>query len=208
MLEQTSICADFLGDEAALVARLQAGDDAAFEELVKGSSGRMLAVARRLLPREADAHDAVEDAFLSAFRALVRFDGRSRLTTWLHRITVNACLMKLRSQRRRPERQIEDFLPTFLPDGHQTRPSRAWTQSTLDALADREKRLLIREHIARLPEHYRLVLVLRDIEELSTEETASALGLTTNAVKTRLHRARQALKELLDPVFANQERTP
>lgn len=192
-------------DQTDLIARLRAKDDDAFDELVCLASGRMLAVARRMLNREEDAQDAVQDAFLSAFKALDRFDGRSQLTTWLHRITVNACLMKLRSQRRRPERQIEDFLPNFIADGHQKNPSKSWTPEALQSIERNETRALVRAKIDELPEQYRVVLILRDIEELSTEETASALGMTTNAVKTRLHRARQALKGLLDPAFTNQE---
>ena len=85
-------------DEAAMLARLRSKDEAAFDELVDAAAGRMLAVARKMMPTEADAEDAVQDAFLSAFKSLDRFDGRSKLTTWLHQITVNACLMKLRSR--------------------------------------------------------------------------------------------------------------
>lgn len=195
-------------DQSKLIARLRAGEDRAYDEVVALAGGRMLAVARRMMAREEDAQDAVQDAFLSAFRAIDRFDGRSQLTTWLHRITVNACLMKLRSQRRRPERQIEEFLPTFVADGHQTNPSRSWTPEALKSIERNETRALVREKINALPEQYRVVLILRDIEELSTEETASALGMTTNAVKTRLHRARQALKGLLDPAFTDQESAP
>jgi RNA polymerase sigma-70 factor (ECF subfamily) len=188
-----------------LIERLTVGENAAFDELVRIAGGRMLAVARRMMSREEDAQDAVQEAFLSAFKNLSRFDGRSQLTTWLHRITVNACLMKLRSQRRRPERAIEDFLPTFAEDGHQTRNSAAWKPNAADGIELGETRELVREKINELPEQYRVVLMLRDIEELSTEETAQALDMTTNAVKTRLHRARQALRTLLDPHFSHAE---
>jgi RNA polymerase sigma-70 factor (ECF subfamily) len=166
----------------------------------------MLAVARRMLNREEDAQDAVQEAFLSAFKSLNQFDGRSQLTTWLHRITVNVCLMKLRSQRRRggPERSIEEFLPQFLEDGHQTRNMKAWNPAGADGIERRETRELVRAKISELPEQYRVVLVLRDIEELSTEETAEVLGMNANAVKTRLHRARQALRTLLDPHFTSE----
>ena len=167
----------------------------------------MLAVARRMLFREEDAQDAVQDAFLSAFKSLGTFDERSLLTTWLHRITVNACLMKLRSQRRRggPERSIDDFLPTFTDDGHQTQESRRWNPDAASGIERGEVREMVRAKINELPEQYRVVLILRDIEQLSTEETAAALDMTFNAVKTRLHRARQALRALLDPHFSHQE---
>ncbi len=187
--------------ESSLIARLRAGEDRAFDELVESAGGRMLAVARRMLGREEDAHDAVQDAFLSAFKALDKFDGRSQLTTWLHRITVNACLMKLRSQRRRPEKSMDELLPQFLEDGHQKTNSRPWKPVEESGIEELEMRELVRAKIAELPEPYRVVLMLRDIEELDTEATAQLLGMSTAAVKTRLHRARQALRTLLDPCF-------
>ncbi|HKI38290.1 MAG TPA: sigma-70 family RNA polymerase sigma factor [Gemmataceae bacterium] len=188
------------GPDAVLVERLRRGDGAAFEELLRAHSGRLLAVVRRLLGNEEDARDAVQDTFLSAFRSIDRFDGQAALATWLHRIAVNAALTKLRSRRRHPEKPIEDLLPTFLEDGHQARPSRNWPEPSA-ALQRQETREAVRRHIAELPEDYRVVLLLRDIEELDTDETARLLGLTTGAVKTRLHRARQALRALLEPEF-------
>jgi len=188
--------------EFMLITRLRAGEDRAFDELVESAGGRMLAVARRMMGREEDAHDAVQDAFLSAFKALDKFDGRSQLTTWLHRITVNACLMKLRSQRRRPEKSMDELLPQFLEDGHQKTDSRPWKPVDESGIEELEMRELVRAKIAELPEPYRVVLMLRDIEELDTEATAQLLGMSTAAVKTRLHRARQALRTLLDPCFA------
>lgn len=184
-----------------LLARLRAREEAAFDELVRSAGGRMLAVARRMMGGEEEAQDAVQDAFLSAFKALPTFDGRAQLTTWLHRITVNACLMRLRSQRRRggAERSIESLLPQFLEDGHQRNPGRGWKPPEETGIERAEMREQIRAKIAELPETYRMVILLRDIEELDTETTAEYLGLSAAAVKTRLHRARQALKTLLDP---------
>lgn len=187
--------------EGMLLARLRAGENEAFEELIRMSGGRMLAVARRMLGREEEAADAVQEAFLSAWKSLDRFDGRSCLATWLHRIVVNACLMRARSRRRRPERSIEEMLPEFVPDGHQAKPTRAWRPENSSAMERAELRAVVREKIDELPEMYRVVLLLRDIEELDTAETATVLGLTTHAVKTRLHRARQALRELVNPVM-------
>ena len=189
---------DVGSEERALLTRLQAGDDAAYEELVREQTGRLLAVARRLLPSEEDARDAVQDAFLSAFRSIDRFEGGSRLSTWLHRIVVNAALMKLRSRRRKPEQPIEDLLPGYLDDGHLAKPAVDWTP-TDEILANQETRELVRKAIEQLPDGYRNVLLLRDIEELDTEETAELMGMSTSAVKTRLHRARQALRGLLEP---------
>ncbi len=181
-----------------LVARLKNGDDSAFEELVRGHGGRMLAVARRFLPEE-DARDAVQDAFLSVTRSIDKFEGNARLSTWLHRIVVNASLMKIRTRTRRPEESIEDLLPRFLADGHMEQPATPWRESAQHALERDETRRLVRAKIDELPETYRAVLLLRDVEERDTRETADLLGITVANVKVRLHRARQSLRTLLDP---------
>lgn len=173
---------------------------------MRGFGGRLLAVARRILRNEEDARDAVQEALLQAFRGLAGFAGEARLSSWLHRIVVNAALMKIRSKGRRPEESIENLLPAYDEEGHQTRPT-SWTDGTATAVAERtETRELVRRRIGQLPEIYRTVLVLRDIEELDSEETARLLEITPNAVKIRLHRARQALRTLLDPDF--REGTP
>lgn len=187
--------------DTVLPAALQAGDDSAFEMLVRTYGGRMLTVARRLLGNDEDAQEAVQDAFLSAFKALPAFDGRSKLSTWLHRIVVNAALMKLRTRKRRPEQSIDDLLPTFKPDGHQAVPATDWQSSVVTDAERSETQLRIRQEIEKLPETYRTVLLLRDIEELDTETVAQLLDVSVAAVKVRLHRARQALRTLLDPHF-------
>jgi RNA polymerase sigma-70 factor (ECF subfamily) len=189
-------------DESALVARLKAGEDAAFAELVRENAGRLLGVARRMLRNEEDARDVLQEAFLQAFRAIGRFEGESRLSTWLHRIVINASLMKLRTRRRKPERAIEELLPRFHSDGHRVDPGPPWRDLPRDPVESRELRALVREAIDRLPEIYRNVLLLRDIEELSTEETAQMLDIKPDTVKVRLHRARQALRAQLDPHLA------
>jgi RNA polymerase sigma-70 factor (ECF subfamily) len=187
--------------DAALLARLRAGEPAAYEELVRNNSGRMLAVSRRILNSEDDAKDAVQDAFVSAFRGIENFAGGSLLSTWLHRIVVNAALMKLRTRRRKPERSIEELLPAYLEDGHHAEDFQDWNQPVDRAMMRAEMRAVVRQCISELPENYRTVLILRDIEELDTNEAAERLGMTPNAVKIRLHRARQALRTLLDPHF-------
>jgi RNA polymerase sigma-70 factor (ECF subfamily) len=183
--------------ESALLAGLRAGDDAAFEQLVREQAPRMLAVARRLLGDGEDARDAVQDAFVSAFRGLGSFAGQARVSTWLHRIVVNAALMKLRTRRRKPEQPLDGLLPRYEADGHRRDPGGPWQPS--ERLERRELRKLVRDGIERLPEAHRTVLVLRDIEGLDTAEVAERLGVSTGVVKTRLHRARQALRTLLDP---------
>ncbi len=192
-------------NDTALLAGLRAGNAAAYETLVRTYSGRLLAVTRRLLRNDEDARDALQDAFVSAFRALPTFEAGSLLSTWLHRIAVNAALMKLRSRRRHPEDSIEDLLPKYIEDGHREdghrgNPTKPWKEPE-GLLQRQETRALVRESIDRLPETYRTVLLLRDIEELDTEEAVQLIGISPNAVKIRLHRARQALRTLLDPHF-------
>ncbi|HEX6096324.1 MAG TPA: sigma-70 family RNA polymerase sigma factor [Thermoanaerobaculia bacterium] len=185
--------------EASLVALLRSGDPGAFETLVRLYMPMMLRVARRFMRSEEDARDAVQDAFVSAFRSIGRFESSARLSTWLHRIVVNACLMRLRTQRRHPEEDIEEYLPRFGEDGHQVQRSEMWTETAESILERTELTGIVRNAIDQLPDTYREVLLLRDIEELSTDEAAATLGVTANAVKIRLHRARQALRTLLDP---------
>jgi RNA polymerase sigma-70 factor (ECF subfamily) len=187
--------------EAALLAGLRAGDDDAFETLVRSTSPRLLAVARRIVGNDDDARDVLQDAYLAAFRALDRFAGDAKLSTWLHRIVVNTALMRLRTRRRRPEEPIEPLLPAYLEDGHQVRQPVEWSDP-VDVMMERaEIKAYVRAQIDRLPENYRTVLLLRDIEELNTPETATVMGISENAVKIRLHRARQALRALLDERF-------
>lgn len=188
-------------DDAALVAGVRAGDERAFETLIRNEGGRLLSVARRILGNEEDAREAVQEAFISAFRAREQFQGHSRLSTWLHRIAVNAAIQKLRSRKRRAEDAIDDLLPRFLPNGDHVERFVAWTEPPDEAVARREMAEFVRRAIDQLPESYRTVLLLRDIEGLSTEESANALQTTANAVKIRLHRARMALRTLLAPHF-------
>ncbi len=192
-----------LPSETTLVRNLKEGEAGAFEVLVRENSPRLLAVARRYLPKEADAQDAVQDAFLSAFRGMAGFTGASKLSTWLHRIVVNASLMKLRTRRRKPEVAIDDLLPRFENDAsaHHLDVIAAWRETAPDELTRDENRVLVRAAIERLPDSYREVLALRDIEQLDTADVAELLGVSKGVVKTRLHRARQALRALLDPHF-------
>jgi RNA polymerase sigma-70 factor (ECF subfamily) len=189
-------------DEAALPARLRAGEPEAFETLVRTRAGRMLTTARRFLRSEQDAADAVQEAFILAFQGIGKFEGQSKLGTWLHRIVVNACLMKIRSESRRPAVSLESLLPAFDRSGHHATPVGRWRNAPDERAMSEETRALVRRSIDMLPDDFRSVILLRDIEELSTEETAEILETTPGAVKTRLHRARQALRTLLDPHFS------
>ncbi|HJZ57260.1 MAG TPA: sigma-70 family RNA polymerase sigma factor [Gemmataceae bacterium] len=173
-----------LSDETDLVARLRAGDEDAYEALFRAHSGALLAVARRFLGDTDDAADAVQDAFVSAFRALGSFEGGARLGTWLHRIAVNACLMKLRGRKR----------SRLVPLDESHAPA---CRSEDDHLGRAEVADRVWACIDRLPPAYRAVIRLRDIEGVGTAEAAGRLGTNEGAVKVRLHRARQALKALL-----------
>ncbi len=184
-------------DEAALVAGLRRGDDAAFELLVRSYGGRLLQVARRFL-KEEDARDALQEALLSAFKSIDRFDGKAKISTWLHRIVVNAALLRLRKKSTQMEESLEPLLPTFLEDGHRADPGAIWPESPEEAVGRSQVQGIVRQAIDSLPVNYRTVVLLRDIEELSGAETGELLGLTPGAVKVRLHRARQALREILD----------
>jgi len=192
--------------DAALLARLRAGDQAAFADLVRRESGKLLAVARRILRSEDGAQDAVQDGLLSAFQNLDRFEGSARLSTWLHRIVVNAALMRLRSRRRRREDSIEELLPAFAEDGHHLHPVQGFRGEAEDEIASGELAAIVRAAIDELPDSYRIVLMLRDVEGLDTAETAAALGIGPDATKMRLHRARQALRTLLERRLPQDQR--
>ncbi len=189
-----------LDDDASLVAALRGGDPRAYEFAVREYGPRILVITRRILNDEQDAMDAVQEAFLAAFRSIDRFSAEARFSTWLHRIAVNAALMKLRAKRSRPELAIEDLLPRFLDDGHHADWPEPWSRH--DSPAEiAETQAIVRDGIDQLPLPYRAVIQLRDLEGRSTEETATLLGDSVNAVKIRLHRARQALRGILDKRF-------
>lgn len=187
-----------------LVAALKIGDEEAFRQLIEQQGPRMLSVARRFMRDDDQARDVLQEAFIQVFRKIHTFKEQSKLSTWLHRIVVNTALMRIRSQKRKREDSIEDMLPGFLEDGHQANPARPWAATGEKLLQRKEVRQLVREAIDRLPENYRTVLLMRDIEEMSTAETAQVLEVTENAVKIRLHRARQALREQLDPALREE----
>ncbi len=192
-------------DDRELLNGLRRGDAAAFERLVRDHSPRLLATIRHIVRHDEDAHEALQDAFLSIWKAIDRFEGASGLSTWLHRVAVNAALMKLRAKRRRPELALDDLLPKFTDDGHAVDLAEPWQADGVELASRTEVRAIVRELIEQLPDNYRVVLLLRDLEELSTDEVARMLEVTPNAVKIRVHRARQALRTLLDRRFSRPE---
>ncbi len=194
-------------DEQALLAALRAGHEWAFETMVRVFGGRLLAVARRFTRNDEDARDVVQSAYVSAFRGLNEFEGACQLSTWLHRIVVNTALMQLRSRRRKPEDSIDALLPAFQQDGHHVEQFSDWSAPAVQLLEQQQTRATVRACIDQLPNNYRAVLMLRDIEERSTQEVAELLTMTPTAVKVRLHRARQALSTLLRKEYARQTET-
>jgi RNA polymerase sigma-70 factor, ECF subfamily len=187
--------------ETGLLTRLRAGDAQAFEALVRQYNARMLAVARRYLQQPEDCADAVQDTLLAAYRSIASFKGNSTLWTWLYRILVNACITIRRSRHRRRVVSLDG-----LPHGLGERQCRAFpgaraVETASTRLEQSEVQAQVRDGIARLPQRYREVLLLRDIEEIDTDQTAQRLGTSQSTVKTRLHRARQALGALLEPVL-------
>lgn len=188
-------------NDAALVERLRARDAGALETLMERHSSRLYRVAFGITRNHAEAEEVVQDVFLTLFRKVDGFDGRAALSTWLYRVATNAALIKRRGKRAQLEASLEECLPTFRADGHRE-GDRAWvvadwSQNPESELLTGETRKILDEALDRLPEHYRALLVLRDVEELSNEEVAEALGESVSTVKSRLHRARMALREIL-----------
>jgi RNA polymerase sigma-70 factor (ECF subfamily) len=170
----------------------------AFELLVREHGSRLLAVARRILRSEDDAADALQDALLAAFVGWGKYQGNSQPYTWLYRIVVNACLMKLRWQKRRGAASLDALLPIFDDEGRHVEAVAQWNDQAAAALERSEMRSHMRACIDMLPTDYRTILLLRDVEEFDTDQTCLLLDLSRSAVKTRLHRARQALRALLE----------
>lgn len=181
--------------DESLAARCVAGDSSAFERLVDRYRERVYRLACRVAG-DTEAPDVVQETFLQAFRSLAAFRGEARFGTWLYRIATNAALMHLRARKRRPAESLDAFLPSFDGAGkHDRTPEELRVAGRVDELV--ERRLLAeraREGIDRLPEPYRVAFVLRDLEEMTTEEVAELLSVTPAAVRQRVHRARLMLR--------------
>lgn len=188
-------------DDRSLLARAATGDASALEILMTRYSARVFRLAYGITRSAADAEEVAQDVFLQIVHKGAGFEGRAALGSWIYRITTNLSLNKRRGKRRERETSLDELLPTYLPDGHRA-GDRAflladWSRTPEHELLSGESRRILEAAIDRLPEHYRAVLVLKDVEELSNEEVAQIVGDTIAAVKTRLHRARMALREEL-----------
>lgn len=185
-------------DEHLLVAAAKKGDSAAFEELVNRYEDKIFRLTKNITGNQEDAEDAMQDAFLKAYSHLQDFHGDSRFYTWLVRIAANEALMRLR--KRRPNQFSLDE-PVEGDTGLMPRELEDWGPSPEQDYAQAELQGILAEFIDKLDLEFRIVLVLRDLEELSTQETAEALGISIPAVKSRLLRARLKLREKLNRYF-------
>ncbi len=191
-----------MNGQDTFLEKLRAGDPAAFAQLVEANQRNVYNLALRMLNDPQEAEDVLQETFLSAYKALPTFEGRSSLGTWLYRIASNASLMRLR--KKQPETTSIDE-PLELEEGDRLpRQFVDWSSAPEDELLSVESRRMMDAAVAELPEGLRIVFVLRDIEGLSTEETGEVLELSESAVKTRLHRARLALREKLSAYFAER----
>ena len=183
------------------LAQARAGDAAALERLMEEYSGRVFRLAYGITRNHADAEEVVQDVFVTVLKKGDSFEGRSALSTWIYRVTANAALNKRRGKRREVEISIDEQLPTFQPDGHRS-GGRAylltdWSQDPERAALAGETRRVLERGLDALPPRYRAILVLRDVEDLSNEQVAVVIGESVASVKSRLHRARMALREQL-----------
>jgi RNA polymerase sigma-70 factor, ECF subfamily len=186
--------------DAVLVAQVQSGDTNAFEDLVRRHSRRVFGVLAGVLGNIDDARDATQDVFLKAFEHIDSFQGRSKFSTWLISIAINTGTELLR--RRRPTETLDEADDD---EGFRPRQIQSWADNPEQALAASQVRNLVRDGVLRLPQKYRTALILRDINQLSTEEAAAALGLSVPAMKARVLRGRLMLRESLAPHFIRVE---
>jgi RNA polymerase sigma-70 factor (ECF subfamily) len=190
-------------EESILVDAARSGDIGAFESLVRRYDRNVFRTAQHITQNRADAEDVVQDAFLKAYQNLGQFQGQSKFYTWLVRITVNEALMRLR--RRRPERMVSIDEDVKTEDDSMPREIADWSPNPEQQYTQAELKDILGKTIQGLPPSFRTVFVLRDVEGLSTEETASALELSVPAVKSRLLRARLQLRERLNKYFRRRD---
>ncbi len=190
-------------DEKALLEGLLRQDPRAYETLVRAYGSRVMAAARRYLRSGDDAADVFQETFIQVMKSIDKFEGRSTLWYWVRGITIKLSLLKLRQQRRRKETSFEDLLPQYDESEHRILPENP--RSAADEVETGDVGQYVREAIAELPEQYRTILVLRDFEGHSTQETADILGIQANTAKVRLHRARNALRTLLERLLDRRD---
>jgi RNA polymerase sigma-70 factor (ECF subfamily) len=196
-VSSTTIASAF--DEADLVAKAKAGDADAFTDLVNQYERRVFRMAKQITQNDEDAEDVLQETFLKAYSHLDDFQGNSKFYTWLVRIAVNEALMKLR--KRRSDKTVPLDEPIDTGEDVVAREVAVWADNPEQRYSREEMADILEEAVQSLKPAYRTVFVLRDIEEMSIEETAEALGLSISAVKSRLLRARLQLREKLTRQF-------
>jgi RNA polymerase sigma-70 factor (ECF subfamily) len=190
-------------DELALVQSAKKGDLEAFSELVNRYDRNIFRIAQHITHNEDDAQDVVQDAFLKAYQNLAQFQGNSKFYTWLVRIAVNEALMKLRKRRNEKTVSLDEDVET--EEGSIPREVADWAPNPEQNFGQSELSDILKKTIQGLPPGFRTVFVLRDVEGLSTEETAEMLNLSVPAVKSRLLRARLQLRERLAKYFRSKK---
>ena len=189
-------------DDRTLLTRAQGGDISAFEELVARHEEKVYGLALRMTRSEADAAEITQDTFLSAYQHLAEFRGEAAFGSWVHRIAANNALMRLRRQRVLDVVNEDLAGPEFTERGSLAEsPETDWTRRADDKILDEELGRAIQEATDALPEGYREVFLLKDVEGLSYEEISEMVGISVPAVKSRLHRARLALREAIDAFY-------
>ena len=171
------------------------------DELVNGYSGNIYGLALKLLKNQPDAEDVVQDTLLKVFEKIDTFRGESALSSWIYRIALNFSYMKIRKGSRNEYAPIEDHMPKFEKNGMHLYPVGSWAEKADDKLLRKEMKSHIVKNIEKLSEKYKTVLVMRDIQGLSSSEVAEITGMTIPAVKSRLHRARLFLRDGLSGYY-------
>jgi RNA polymerase sigma-70 factor (ECF subfamily) len=190
-----------------LIRSASHGDHAAFTELVKRYEETVSRFSHKVCRAKARADEALQDTFINMYRSLNAFDGRSKLSTWLYRIVTNNCLMGRR--RRKLDDMLESYdEPIVTADGKLAHHVPRWNETPADLLAQRELQDVLDAAIQKLPKDYRVVFVLRDVEVNSNEEAANILGISVEATKSRLRRARAFLRDQLEPYMTPEEKNP
>jgi RNA polymerase sigma-70 factor (ECF subfamily) len=184
--------------EAGLIARIVTGEKELFHELIRPYERMVYLTLFSIVKNETEAEDGAQETVISAYRHLASFRGDAKFSTWLTTIAINEGRKRLRKAKRAAEESIEEEVEAHERD-YSPAPLTDWREIPLEALERKELREALRVAVAELPDIYRQVFTLRDLEELNVEETAQALGITTGAVKVRLHRARMMLQKRLVP---------
>jgi RNA polymerase sigma-70 factor (ECF subfamily) len=195
--KESCMSAERWKDDEALLESLRKGAPGAVDELLRLYQGKIFNLAMSILKNESDAEEAAQDVFMTVIRKVGTFQGNSAFYSWIYRICVNTCLMRLRGKRRNETVSIEEFMPVFTDEGMHASPMDDWSKEVERDALNEELGRMIRKYTEELSEKYRVVFVLSDVEGLSNEETSKILGLTVPAIKSRLHRARLYLREQL-----------